>query len=92
MLVLSRQLNEAIMIGDDIELVVVDIRGDRVRLGINAPKEIPVHRKEIYLAIQEENIRAAQAADAAALDTLQDLFGSTDKTGKDDRAAGDKDK
>ena len=45
MLVLSRQLNEAIMIGDEIELVIVDIRGDRVRLGINAPKAIPVHRK-----------------------------------------------
>ena len=85
MLVLSRQLNEAIMIGDEIELVIVDIRGDRVRLGINAPKAIPVHRKEIYLAIKEENIRAAQAAaDAAALDSLQDLFGTDADSAKKD--------
>jgi carbon storage regulator len=60
MLVLSRQRDETIMIGDDIEVTVVDIRGDKVRLGINAPKEIAVHRKEVYEAIKKENRAAAQ--------------------------------
>jgi len=60
MLVLSRQRDETIMIGDDIEVTVVDIRGDKVRLGISAPKEIAVHRKEVYEAIKRENREAAQ--------------------------------
>ena len=55
MLVLSRHKDETIMIGDDIELTVVDIRGDKVRLGIKAPSTIPVHRKEVYEAIRVEN-------------------------------------
>jgi carbon storage regulator len=59
MLVLSRQRDETIMIGDDIEITVVDIRGDKVRLGINAPKWVQVHRKEVYLAIKRENERSA---------------------------------
>ena len=60
MLVLSRQRDETIMIGDDIEITVVDIRGDKVRLGINAPARIAVHRKEVYEAIRSENQRASQ--------------------------------
>lgn len=60
MLVLSRQVDETIMIGDDIEVTIVDIRGDKVRLGITAPKEIAVHRKEVYEAIKRENRAAAQ--------------------------------
>ncbi len=52
MLVLSRKKNEQITIGDDITIVVVDIRGDKVRLGIEAPKEVPVHRREVYDAIK----------------------------------------
>ncbi|HEX3725400.1 MAG TPA: carbon storage regulator CsrA [Pirellulales bacterium] len=59
MLVLSRQRDESIMIGDNIVVTIVDIRGDKVRVGINAPTEIPVHRQEIYEAIQRENVRAA---------------------------------
>ncbi len=59
MLVLSRQRDETIMIGDDVEITVVDIRGDKVRLGINAPTRIPVHRKEVYDAIKRENVEAA---------------------------------
>jgi len=55
MLVLSRHRDETIMIGDDIELTVVDIRGDKVRLGIKAPSSVPVHRKEVYDAIRKEN-------------------------------------
>jgi cytosine/creatinine deaminase len=60
MLVLARQRDETIMIGDQIEVTVVDIRGDKVRLGINAPKTIAVHRKEVYDAIRRENLSAAQ--------------------------------
>src|SRR5437762_3350479 len=60
MLVLSRQRDETIMIGDDIEITIVDIRGDKVRLGINAPTRIAVHRKEVYEAIKAENQRASK--------------------------------
>ena len=54
MLVLSRQRDESIMIGDDVEIIIVDVRGDKVRLGITAPRSIAVHRREIYDAIQRE--------------------------------------
>ena len=54
MLVLSRMKDEVIMIGDDIEICIVDVRGDKVRIGINAPREVSVHRKEVYEAIQRE--------------------------------------
>ncbi|MAG17767.1 MAG: carbon storage regulator [Phycisphaerae bacterium] len=60
MLVLSRQRDETIMIGDNVEITVVDIRGDKVRLGITAPREVPVHRKEVYDAIKHENADASQ--------------------------------
>ncbi len=59
MLVLSRQRDECIIIGDNIVITVVDIRGDKVRLGIQAPTEISVHRQEVYEAIQREKLRAA---------------------------------
>ena len=62
MLVLSRQRDESIFIGDKIKITVVDIRGDKVRLGIEAPTEIPVHRQEVYEAIQRENQRKAEEA------------------------------
>jgi len=54
MLVLSRQKDESIIIGDDVEVIIVDVRGDKVRLGITAPKNITVHRREVYEAIQRE--------------------------------------
>ena len=60
MLVLSRHRDESIMIGDDIVVTIVDIRGDKVRLGIEAPTDIPVHRQEVFEAIQRENRKAAQ--------------------------------
>ena len=60
MLVLSRQRDESIIIGDNIVITIVDIRGDKVRLGIEAPTEIPVHRREVYEAIQRENVKASQ--------------------------------
>ncbi|MEK7080656.1 MAG: carbon storage regulator CsrA [Patescibacteria group bacterium] len=60
MLVLSRQRDESIIIGDDIVVTIVDIRGDKVRLGIQAPTEVPVHRREVFEAIQRENVQASK--------------------------------
>ncbi len=71
MLVLTRSLNESIIIGDDIVVTVVEIRSDKVRLGIEAQKSIPIYRKELYEAIQKENIEAARVA-AADLQKLED--------------------
>ncbi len=67
MLVLSRKKNESIVINDDITIVVVEIRGDKVRLGVEAPKEVPVHRREVFDAIRrnEEANKAPSKADAA---------------------------
>ena len=59
MLVLSRKLEESIMIGDEIEIKVISVQGETVKLGITAPRSIPVHRKEVYEEIERENIRAA---------------------------------
>ena len=69
MLVLSRHRDESIVIGDDVVVRVLDIRGDKVRLGIAAPADISVHRREVYDAIQRENQRAAglQPADTCDL-------------------------
>ena len=70
MLVLSRKKNESIVINNDITIVVVEIRGDKVRLGVEAPKEVPVHRNEVYEAIrrnqQQESNGPPHAADASA--------------------------
>ena len=72
MLVLSRQRDETIMIGDEIEITIVDIRGDKVRLGIAAPTRIAVHRKEVYEAIKRENEQAAQVSrDMGDLDVIR---------------------
>ncbi len=60
MLVLSRHIDESIMIGDEIELTIVDIRGDKVRIGISAPSSVAVHRKEVYESIRQENEQAAR--------------------------------
>lgn len=60
MLVLSRKKNESIIINDNITIVVVEVRGDKVRLGIEAPKEIPVHRREVFDAIQKQKADARQ--------------------------------
>lgn len=59
MLVLSRKKGQGIMLGDNIELTIIEIQGDQVRIGINAPKNVPIYRKEIFLEIQEENKKAA---------------------------------
>ena len=63
MLVLSRKKNESIVINNDITIVVVEIRGDKVRLGVEAPKEVPVHRREVYEAIKR-NAQAGESAEA----------------------------
>lgn len=65
MLVLSRHRDESIMIGDDVVVTIVDIRGDKVRLGIDAPTSIPVHRQEVYEAIKREQEEANRAAKVA---------------------------
>lgn len=68
MLVLSRHRDESIMIGDDVVVTIVDIRGDKVRLGIEAPQSIPVHRQEVYDAIQRENRKSAQTGPGTTKD------------------------
>lgn len=62
MLVLTRRLNEALQIGEDIEITVLAMEGDQVKLGISAPKNIDIHRKEVYLSIQQENSQAADSS------------------------------
>ncbi|GAB6100040.1 hypothetical protein JCM16358_19190 [Halanaerocella petrolearia] len=71
MLVLTRREEESIMVGDDIEITVVNVAGNRVRIGIDAPEDIEIHRKEIYEQIEREN---KQAAAVAKLDTLEKLI------------------
>lgn len=71
MLALSRKKNEALVIDNKIEITVLDIKGDQVKIGISAPKEIPVYRKEVYLQIQEAN---QQAMDAQGLEALKNMF------------------
>ena len=61
MLVLSRKINQSIMIGDGIEICIVDIKGDQVKIGIDAPKQVSVYRKEVYTEIKAQNIAAAAA-------------------------------
>ena len=63
MLVLSRQRDESIMIGDKVVITIVDIRGDKVRLGIEAPQEIPVHRQEVYEAIKRDGRQSGHGCD-----------------------------
>ena len=74
MLVLSRQKDESIMIGDGIRITIVDVRGDKVRIGIEAPKDVKVFRTELYEEIQRQN-REAQAPQAQDVDRLKDLLG-----------------
>ncbi len=61
MLVLTRKLNQSIVIGDNIELTIVDLKGDQVKIGINAPKNIRIYRSEVYQAIEKQNIEASQS-------------------------------
>lgn len=72
MLVLSRKKNESIVINDDITIVVVEIRGDKVRLGVEAPKEVPVHRREIYDAIKRSEGVDHESASSSAEPTASE--------------------
>ena len=74
MLILSRKPNESLIISDSIEVIILEIRGDQVKLGIKAPKEVSVYRKEIYENIQRENLEASKV-DAGALKTLKKIAG-----------------
>lgn len=65
MLVLSRKRDESILIGDNVEICVVEIRGDKVRLGIVAPREVPVHRQEVHAAIKREQAKLQQDKEGA---------------------------
>lgn len=75
MLVLSRKKDQSIMIGDNIEITVLAIDGDQIKLGINAPRSVEIQRKEIYLAIKEENASAA----STSVDMLKQLTGTFQK-------------
>lgn len=77
MLALARKVNESIMLGNDIEITLLEIKGDQVKIGISAPKSVPIYRKEIYLQIQEENKQVAgQEIDVEA---LKNAFGGKGK-------------
>lgn len=88
MLILARKMNESIIIGGEIEVSIIDIRGDQVKLGINAPSHVKVYRREVYEAILEENRQAAAAR--AIPPELDALFGGSPdsaRTAAGDRAA-----
>lgn len=72
MLALSRKKNEALIINNNIEITVLEIKGEQVKLGISAPKDVPVYRKEVYTQIQEAN---KEAANMDGMDALKDLLG-----------------
>lgn len=74
MLVLTRKINESIQIGEDIEIKVLAIDGEQIKIGIEAPKNVEIHRKEVYLAIKEENSLAAQEQDLSLLKNLSNLL------------------
>ena len=85
MLILSRKRNEKIMIGDDISIMIVDIRGDQVQIGIDAPRSIPVHRHEIYEEIKSSTLSAAES-NKVDLDGIRRKI--KDGNGKDDPKKG----
>ena len=70
MLALSRKKGEALVINNNIEITILDVKGDQIKIGISAPKEVPVYRKEVYVQIQESNKAAMQASGLDALNTL----------------------
>jgi carbon storage regulator len=87
MLILSRRVDERIMIGEEIEISVVDIKGDQVKIGISAPRNIKVYRKEVFQAIQQENIEAVKTR-PSALPHLDGVLGQGDRAKAGKEAAG----
>lgn len=74
MLALSRKVNESVMIGGDVEITILEIKGDQVKIGIKAPKSVPVYRKEIFLQIEQENKKSATSSvDDATMSDLMNL-------------------
>jgi carbon storage regulator len=73
MLALSRKKNEALVINNNIEITILDVKGDQVKIGISAPKEVPVYRKEVYLQIQEAN-KASMSSTEDVMESLNNLF------------------
>lgn len=73
MLALSRKQNESIVIGNDIEITILDVKNEQVKIGISAPKHVGIYRKEIYLQIQEENKKAMEST-APTLNDVKELF------------------
>ena len=73
MLVLTRKTNQSIMIGDDVEVTVLAVSRDKIRLGITAPKEVPVYRKEVYLSIKDERADGDGSAQGKVKDALNEL-------------------
>lgn len=78
MLALSRKKDEAVIINDDIEITIIEIKGDQVKIGISAPKSVPIYRKEVYMQIQNANKEAAQSVD---IKNIKELFAKNRKTG-----------
>ncbi|MBR4707354.1 MAG: carbon storage regulator CsrA [Pseudobutyrivibrio sp.] len=74
MLALTRKTGDAIMINNNIEITVLEVRGDQVKIGISAPKEVSIYRKEVYLEIQKENEAAAQAISMDDVEALKNLL------------------
>ena len=72
MLALSRKQGESIIVGDDIELTILEVKGEQVKIGISAPKSIPIYRKEIYISIQESNKEAIEGT--GSLDNIKKMF------------------
>ncbi len=72
MLALTRKKGESLVINNDIEITILEIRGDQIKLGVSAPKEVPIYRKEVYTQIKQENRKSADAQNAQA---LKELFG-----------------
>lgn len=71
MLALSRKKDEAVIINDDIEITIIEVKGDQVKIGISAPKSVPIYRKEVYMQIQNANKEAAQSVD---IKNIKELF------------------
>ncbi len=70
MLALARKINQSIMIGNDIEVTLLEIKGDQIKIGINAPKNVPIYRKEIFVQIQQENKNAGREVDVSKIRNL----------------------